>query len=69
MDVDLDFTKLKEAKRMNNMIYRCDFCGRNKEVKRTYYGSGFKYVRLICSDCQKELNAEIIQPKKEEAKE
>ena len=54
---------------MNNITYRCDFCGRNKEVKRTYYGSGFKYVRLICSDCQKELNAEIIQPKKEEAKE
>ena len=42
----------------------CDFCGKKAEVKRTHYGSGFGYVRLICADCQKELNAEIISPKR-----
>lgn len=47
------------------MIYKCDFCGRNAEVQRTHYGTSFGYVRLICSDCAKELNAEIIKPKKE----
>ena len=33
-------------------------------MRRTHYGSGFGYVRLTCSDCQKELNAEIIVPEK-----
>lgn len=41
-------------------IATCDFCGKKTEVKGTHYGSGFGYVRLICADCQKELNAEII---------
>lgn len=44
-------------------ITNCDFCGKKAEVKRTHYGSGFGYVRLICSDCIKELNAETIQSK------
>lgn len=37
-------------------IHRCDFCGKKKEVFRTHYGSGFKYVRLMCSDCEKRIN-------------
>ena len=45
-------------------IANCDFCGKNAEAKRTHYGSGFGYVRLICAECQKELNAEIIKPAK-----
>ena len=49
-------------------IANCDFCGKKTEVKRTHYGTSFGYVRLICSDCQKELNAEIIQPEKKEQK-
>ena len=50
-------------------IATCDFCGKKTEVKRTHYGSGFGYVRLICSDCQKELNAEIIVPEDKTKKE
>lgn len=46
----------------------CDFCGKKTEVKRTHYGSGFGYVRLICSECQKELGAEIIKPEKKAIK-
>lgn len=42
----------------------CDFCGKKTEVQRTHYGSGFGYIRLICAECQKELNAEIIHPEK-----
>ena len=49
-------------------IAMCDFCGKKTEVKRTHYGSGFGYVRLICADCQKELNAEIIVPEKKNKK-
>lgn len=45
-------------------IATCDFCGKKTEVKRTHYGTSFGYVRLICSDCQKELSAEIIVPEK-----
>ena len=45
-------------------IATCDFCGKKTEVKRTHYGTSFGYVRLICSDCQKELNAEIIVSEK-----
>lgn len=45
------------------MIYKCDFCGEKKEVKRTHYGTSFGYVRLICNDCAKELGAEIINKK------
>ena len=45
-------------------ISNCDFCGKKAEVKRTHYGSGFGYVRLICIECQKELNAGIIDTKK-----
>lgn len=45
------------------MIYKCDFCGEKKEVKRTHYGTSFEYVRLICNDCAKELGAEIIDKK------
>ena len=39
-------------------------------VRITYLDSidEYGYVRLICSDCQKELNAEIIQPEKKEQK-
>ena len=44
------------------MFYKCDFCGENKEVKRTHYGTSH-YVRLICSECQKRLGAKIIQSK------
>lgn len=39
----------------------CDFCGKKANVERTHFGSGFGYVRLICSDCRKELGAEIIE--------
>lgn len=39
---------------------KCDFCGKETEVKRTHYGSGFGYVRLICLKCAAELDAEII---------
>ena len=46
----------------------CDFCGKKTIVQRTHHGSGFGYVRLICSDCQKELNAEIIKPEKKTKK-
>ena len=42
-------------------IANCDFCGKKAEVKRTHYGTSFGYVRLICDECQKELNAEIIK--------
>lgn len=50
-------------------VAMCDFCGKKTEVKRTHYGSGFGYVRLICADCQKELDAEIIgSEKKQEVK-
>ena len=48
-------------------IATCDFCGKKTEVKRTHYGFG--YVRLICTDCQKELNAEIIVPEDKTKKE
>lgn len=34
-------------------IANCDFCGKKTEVKRTHYGSGFGYVRLICAKCAK----------------
>ncbi len=47
------------------MFYKCNFCGQSREVKRTHYGTSFGYVRLICSECQKELGAELIQPDKE----
>ena len=50
-------------------IANCDFCGKKTEVKGTHYGSGFGYVRLICSECQKELGAELIKPEKEKKKE
>lgn len=43
-------------------IANCDFCGKKSEVKRTHYGSSFGYVRLICAERQKKLNAEIIKP-------
>lgn len=47
-------------------IANCGFCGKKTEVKRTHYGSGFGYVRLICSECQKkELRVEFIEPEKE----
>ena len=46
------------------VIYKCDFCGEYKEVKRTHYGTSFGYVRLICKDCAKELGAEIINEKR-----
>ena len=46
----------------------CDFCGKKAEVKRTHYGSGFGYVRLICADCQKEFEAEIIVSEKKNKK-
>lgn len=49
------------------MIYKCDFCGEKKEVKRTHYGTTFGYVRLICSDCAKELGAEIINKKEDKS--
>lgn len=45
-------------------IATCDFCGKKTEVKRIHYGTSFGYVRLICSECQKELGAEIIKPEK-----
>lgn len=51
------------------MIYKCDFCGEKKEVKRTHYGTTFGYVRLICSDCAKELGAEIINKKEDKENE
>lgn len=47
-------------------IANCDFCGKKTEVIRTYYGSGFGYVRLICSDCKKELGAKSIEEENEE---
>lgn len=45
------------------IFYACDFCGKNTYVNRTHYGTTFGYVRLICSECQKELGAEIIDSK------
>lgn len=46
-------------------IANCDFCGKKTEVKRTHYGTSFGYVRLICKDCAKELEAKIIGEDKE----
>lgn len=40
------------------IIANCDFCGKKTEVKRTHYGSGFGYVRLICAKCIKELTSD-----------
>ena len=39
----------------------CDFCGQKTEVERTHYGTTFGYVRLICSECKRELGAKSIK--------
>ena len=43
---------------------KCDFCGKEAEVKGTHYGSGFGYTRLICLECAAELGATFINKPK-----
>lgn len=43
---------------MKKTIRKCDWCDKKSEgVFRTHFGTSQDYVRLMCTDCKKEIES------------
>ena len=46
---------------MKKSIRKCDWCSKKgEEVFRTHFGTSQDYIRLMCTDCKKEIQSNNI---------